>query len=325
MPVSDNNQTCRSFELDVEPKARIFSYELPTGTVHHFNIRAPHNALTIRAYSEVTTHVQDPFIGLQMHEDDSAFYAREGVRQRFYDYLSPTRLVPLTPETDRIAQLARRQAGGPATATFLIALIRLLHRVLEYAPGSTQIDTPIQQVLKQKRGVCQDFTHLMLAICRRQRIPSRYVSGYIYTGHGTKERGWSEEKHLIGGDAMHAWVECLLPDGAWHGFDPTNNLVVNGHYIKVHHAETIAMSRRYVGFITDRPIIVWRRAFRCGWRRKVEKDRGDYSAQSARCGEDRFGRDWGYRYVGAGCARKRTSTGASRELSGSGIRYSVAH
>ncbi|HLH81146.1 MAG TPA: transglutaminase family protein [Chthonomonas sp.] len=235
MPVSDNNQTCRTFELDIEPKARIFSYELPSGTVHHFNIRAPHNALTIRAYSEVTTHIQDPFVGLQMHEDDSEFYAREGVRQRFYDYLSPTPLVPLTPETDRIAQLARRQAGGPATATFLIALIRLLHRVLEYAPGSTRVDTPIQQVLQQKRGVCQDFAHLMLAICRRQRIPSRYVSGYIYTGSGTKESGWSEEKHLIGGDAMHAWVECLLPDGAWHGFDPTNNLVVNGHYIKVHH------------------------------------------------------------------------------------------
>ncbi|HLI48735.1 MAG TPA: transglutaminase family protein [Chthonomonas sp.] len=235
MPVSDNNQTCRTFELDIEPKARVFSYELPSGTVHHFSIRAPHNALTIQAYSQVTTHIQDPFAGLQIHEDDSAFYAREGVRQRFYDYLSPTRLVPLTAETDRIAQLARRQAGGPATATFLIALIRLLHRVLEYAPGSTRIDTPIQQVLQQKRGVCQDFTHLMLAICRRQRIPSRYVSGYVYTGSGTKESGWSEEKHLIGGDAMHAWVECLLPDGAWHGFDPTNNLVVNGHYIKVHH------------------------------------------------------------------------------------------
>jgi transglutaminase-like putative cysteine protease len=76
-------------------------------------------------------------------------------------------------------------------------------------------------------GVCQDFAHLMLSICRRQQIPSRYVSGYLYTGIGGND--------LVSGDASHAWIECLLPGGHWIGFDPTNNLVVNDKYIKVQH------------------------------------------------------------------------------------------
>ena len=81
------------------------------------------------------------------------------------------------------------------------------------------------------------FTDLMLAICRRQGIPARYVSGYLYTGdddpHHPSED--PEAPHgLISGNAMHAWVECLLPDNRWHGFDPTNNLLTNDYYIKVH-------------------------------------------------------------------------------------------
>ena len=64
----------------------------------------------------------------------------------------------------------------------------------------------------------------MLAVCRNQGIPARYVSGYLYTGHNG----------LVSNDATHAWVECLLPDGHWHGFDPTNDMVVNDAYIRTH-------------------------------------------------------------------------------------------
>ncbi len=252
MPVTDESQVCLDFRLDVRPYARMFAYDLPCGRVHHFNLREPHAALAIRAESLVVTHERDAFASLQLVEDDFGFYKRDYVRRKNWEYLAPTARVPLDPETDRIAAVATRQAG-PSTASFLVALTRLLHRVMDYAPGTTHVNTPLREVLENQRGVCQDFSHLMLAVCRRREIPCRYVSGYIYTRNAEDAEGTSgnmldqnasqwhdvndeivQTSTLIGGDAMHAWVECLMPDGTWHGFDPTNNLVVDSHYVKVH-------------------------------------------------------------------------------------------
>ena len=96
-------------------------------------------------------------------------------------FLTPTERVPFVEETERIALVAQKQSSGSA-ASFLIALTRLLHRVFTYAPGATNVNTSIVQVLEQKQGVCQDFAHLMLAVCRKRGIPARYISGYLYTG-----------------------------------------------------------------------------------------------------------------------------------------------
>lgn len=236
MPQSDSTQTCLDFRLHVTPPARISAYDLPSGRVHNFDVRPPHSELVITAEALVVTHHTDPFASLQLVEDDSGFYAREDVRQRYAEYLLPTQRVPLDPETDRIAVVAQRQAGV-GTASFLIALTRLLHRVFDYAPGATNVNTPIREVLENRQGVCQDFAHLMLAICRRQGIPSRYISGYLYTGDPAPDSEEAEERHtgrLVSGNATHAWVECLMPDGKWCGFDPTNNMVTNHYYVKIH-------------------------------------------------------------------------------------------
>jgi transglutaminase-like putative cysteine protease len=133
---------------------------------------------------------------------------------------------------DALAETARANADGPTTAHFLIALTALIHQEFPYAPGETSVDTTLSEVLALRRGVCQDTAHLFLAVARRVGIPSRYISGYLYTGNG-----------LTSGDRMHAWVECLLPDAyrltspapwLWRGFDPTNNIVAGKSYVKVH-------------------------------------------------------------------------------------------
>jgi transglutaminase-like putative cysteine protease len=255
MPLSDEDQICLDFRLSTSPPAHLFAYDLASGRVHHFDLQMPHSELTIHAESLVVTHRHDPFAGLPLTGEDDEFYTREAVRQNYAEYLAPTFRVQLHPETDRIASVARRQ-GSVGTASFLIALTRLLNRVLAYIPGSTNVNSTIQQVLEQKQGVCQDFAHLMLAICRRQGIPARYVSGYLYTGErpltpagsqstvADSEAGESAASEtsppegsggLVSGDAMHAWIECLLPDNRWYGFDPTNNLLTNDAYIKVHY------------------------------------------------------------------------------------------
>jgi len=275
MPLSDADQTCLDFRLTISPTARVFAYDLPVGRVHHFNVRERHLELKISAESLVVTQSSNPFAQLQLVTDDTDFYARPDVRQKYYEYLQPTRRVPFASETDRIATVARKQAGI-GTASMLIALTRLLHRAFSYSPGSTTVNTSLQQVLENKQGVCQDFAHLMLSVCRKQGIPARYVSGYLYTGEqepssasetntgrraddqhsggsseGSSPNGMNngmssavasatssredEAKGLVSGNAMHAWVECLMPDERWSGFDPTNNMVTNDFYVKVHH------------------------------------------------------------------------------------------
>ena len=247
MPLSDGDQTCLDFRLTTQPATPVFEYDLPTGRVHHFGVRSSHRELAIMAESLVVTHRHDPFGGLNLTEDDSAFYRQATVRERYGEYLAPTERVLLHPETERIAVVAHKQADA-GSASFLIALTRLLYRVIAYAPGATTVNSSIHEVLEHKSGVCQDFAHLMLAVCRRQHIPARYVSGYLYTGERAEDYpvtelpedsdddkpAYSLRTSPTGGDAMHAWVECLLPDGKWHGFDPTNNLLTNQNYVKVH-------------------------------------------------------------------------------------------
>jgi transglutaminase-like putative cysteine protease len=92
----------------------------------------------------------------------------------------------------------------------------------------TDVTTSIEQIVAGRQGVCQDFAHLLLGMCRAIGIPSRYASGYIVerdqSGAGTPSRG-------VG--ASHAWVEAFTPTHGWRGFDPTNNLVANDYYVKI--------------------------------------------------------------------------------------------
>lgn len=90
----------------------------------------------------------------------------------------------------------------------------------------TDIDTDLSHILEIKQGVCQDFTHLFIAIAKQFGIPSRYVSGYLHQGNG-----------YFGDSQMHAWVECCLPETGWIGFDPTNNLIAAENHIKVAHGK----------------------------------------------------------------------------------------
>ena len=90
----------------------------------------------------------------------------------------------------------------------------------------TDIDTDLSHILEIKQGVCQDFTHLFIAIAKQFGIPSRYVSGYLHQGNG-----------YFGDSQMHAWVECCIPESGWIGFDPTNNLIAAENHIKVAHGK----------------------------------------------------------------------------------------
>jgi transglutaminase-like putative cysteine protease len=107
------------------------------------------------------------------------------------------------------------------------SLKKKIHSTFEFKPGYTTVNTPVETVIKIKKGVCQDLAHLMIACFRNMQIPAQYVSGYIETLPAPgKER-------LVGADASHAWVAVFFPGIGWVEFDPTNNLVPSHQHIIV--------------------------------------------------------------------------------------------
>jgi transglutaminase-like putative cysteine protease len=111
------------------------------------------------------------------------------------------------------------------------ALMGKLHRELKYAPGETAVGTPVREVLKNRRGVCQDFAHLMIACLRSRGLAARYVSGYLRAG--PVRRAASKPSLAIGSGASHAWVAVYTPPFGWLEFDPTNNAFVSTDHIAV--------------------------------------------------------------------------------------------
>jgi transglutaminase-like putative cysteine protease len=107
-------------------------------------------------------------------------------------------------------------------------LTRRIHSDFKYLPKSTSIDVPLVDVLRNRRGVCQDFAHVMIGVLRSMRLSARYVSGYVRPA-----------PKVQGAQASHAWVAIFVPGSGWVGFDPTNNVTVAGSHV------TLAWGRDY--------------------------------------------------------------------------------
>ncbi len=105
-----------------------------------------------------------------------------------------------------------------------MAFMNWIHREFLYAAGTTSVSTHLEEAFQLRRGVCQDFTHVMLGLCRSVGIPARYASGYLYNG---------PRDTLVGAQASHAWCEVYLPEIGWIGFDPTNNNLADERYVKI--------------------------------------------------------------------------------------------
>lgn len=135
-------------------------------------------------------------------------------------------------------------APGKPIASCALALSNKLHRTLTYTPGGTTIDTPLLKVLEERRGVCQDYAHLMIACLRARGLPARYVSGYLRT---TPVEGTPK---LVGADASHAWVSVYAPPFGWIDLDPTNGILVGKDHI------TLAWGRDFGDVSPLRGVIV---------------------------------------------------------------------
>jgi transglutaminase-like putative cysteine protease len=222
-PRSTDYQQCSIFRLQVRPQARLYTYtDDQQNTVHHFTQPGVHQQLAIVAESEVLVHERPPLPAMLPADAwdriDAALASGE-----HWDMLAPSEF---TAPTARLAQLAR-ELGVARHADPLTALLEInhkLHRAIAYDAASTNVDSPIDEALEHRRGVCQDYAHIMLALVRNElRIPCRYVSGYLFHSRAdTSADG-----------ASHAWLDVLLPELGWVGFDPTNDMVVGERHIEV--------------------------------------------------------------------------------------------
>ncbi len=196
--------------------------------VDSFGLRLPHVALEVVAEASVETF-QRPLLTVAPHLDA---FRETGLRDQYWEYLQPS---PHTAWGAGVEGEARRQRD--LIGDDLISLVLALHRVtgarLTYAKGATDVGTPVEEVLAQGKGVCQDYAHVAVALCRSQGIPARYVSGYLFT------RDDSAGSDVIDGDLVtvqtHAWFEAAIPGFGWLALDPTNQQEVGLRHVKIGH------------------------------------------------------------------------------------------
>jgi transglutaminase-like putative cysteine protease len=225
-PRSEANQRCLSFHLDVNPAANITQYyDFAGNTVHHFDIAGSHTQVKVTAQSTVEVQpVPTPRISDAGDWDDlDALTASDD----HWEMLLPSQFAHSGETLEQLAkELKCERRANPLE--MLSELNEGVYRLFAYVPNSTKVDSPIEEALGTRQGVCQDFAHIMTALVRSLHIPCRYVSGYLF--HRAVE-GEEKDRSLEG--ASHAWVEALVPRLGWVAFDPTNNLMGADRHIRV--------------------------------------------------------------------------------------------
>jgi transglutaminase-like putative cysteine protease len=244
-PRSDSNQRCLTFSLSVSPRCRVFSYrDHLSNNVHHFDIPGQHGQLVVIAESLVE---YQPLADIPSFLAPCAWQELDAMVSEgdYWEMLLPSEFACPTPALEKLArELDVRRRDDPML--LLRELNNRLYDYFSYSPRTTRVDSPIDEAIASRQGVCQDFAHIMITLVRQLGIPCRYVSGYLYHGKGDRDRSIS--------DATHAWVEALLPNLGWVGFDPTNALVAGDRHIRT------ALGRDYSDVPPTRGIFLGRTA-----------------------------------------------------------------
>jgi transglutaminase-like putative cysteine protease len=223
-PRSDGDQRCLSFSLDIDPAANIMQYRDFTGnTVHHFDIAGTHKLVKVTAQSAVD--VQSVLAPRAIDSGDWADLDALVAGNDYWEMLLPSHFAHSNAPLEHLAEeLGGDRRGNPLT--LVTELNEAIYNLFAYVPNSTKVDSPIEEALRARQGVCQDFAHIMIALVRRLNVPCRYVSGYMF------HRDETERDRSLEG-ASHAWAEALIPGLGWVAFDPTNNLVGGDRHIRV--------------------------------------------------------------------------------------------
>jgi transglutaminase-like putative cysteine protease len=221
-PFSDVEQYCTHFELSSVPRAKMFSYADRFGNrVHHFSVIPEHPMLVISSRSTVVTARSGDAAAASAEASRRALLA-DAKLVAFYDFLQPSPLVEFGPDLTALSNDIG-EPGEDLLAWYLHAGTYIKEH-FEYVKRATNVRTTVAESVRLRAGVCQDFAHVLIALCRNNAIPARYVSGYIFSG---------QPDSVLGAEASHAWCEAYLPPLGWVGYDPTNAKLVNDYFVKI--------------------------------------------------------------------------------------------
>ncbi len=236
-PRDSGKQRCLWHELKISPapRAQKDSVDYFGNHMAYFSLEESHNQLTIDAHSEVEVDgkpLGNLSEGMSWEQARQALVGAadlESLLAREYSFDSP--YVARSASLEAYARPSFA-AGRPLLECVLDLTLRI-RRDFKFLPGSTKVGTPVADVLRTRRGVCQDFAQLQIGCLRSMGLAARYVSGYLVTiPPPGKER-------LVGADVSHAWVSAYAPGRGWVDFDPTNGVMPSDGHV------TIAWARDY--------------------------------------------------------------------------------
>lgn len=220
LPLNDADQTVQSASLLIQPAPteRLDRLDFFGNQVTEFSFRAPHDGVRLTMQARVSRSAPPPAIAASARMADLPQLlkqCRDVGSQSPLHCLSASLRVPLDPALTRFARAQVRP--GHSVADTVLAVGQALHDHMEFDAAATTVDTPAAEAFAQARGVCQDFSHIMIAGLRGIGIPAGYVSGFLRT------QPPPGKPRLEGADAMHAWVRAWCgPALGWLEFDPTN-------------------------------------------------------------------------------------------------------
>ena len=250
-PPCNAAQTVLKHHLDISPQPSFQSASVDVygNRCSFFSLQGNHEQLSVTAHSTVDTHpcAQQPSCHAAWEQVKNMFRYRAGT-----PYNSAWEFLFASPYVPRDAAFA--DFAGPSFTPGLplldaaTNLMTRIHQAMAYDGDSTDVNTPALTALKQGKGVCQDFAHIMVACCRAMGLPARYVSGYMLTQPAPGQ------PRLIGCDASHAWASVYCPGdngdaGQWVDFDPTNNRAPGEDYV------TLAIGRDFLDVSPLRGVI----------------------------------------------------------------------
>lgn len=218
VPRQEQDQHRLSFALAIGPATQPSSYfDWQGNTVHTFTISKFHKQITIVATSVVET--DRPRTQVEKFADT---WPIQSTDYSYYDYLHFGGPIIDSPQLRELLSILNPMPGD-SLGELSLRTLYLIAEKFEYMKGITSSASPITELLETSKGVCQDFTHLMIGLARAMRIPARYVSGLIHPD-AERFRGFTQ---------THAWCELYFPSAGWVGFDATNNCIVGANFVKV--------------------------------------------------------------------------------------------
>lgn len=226
-PVSGSTQTCLDFDLAIDPPATVITFRDYYGNiVHDFGVPYLHDHLTIEATSDVVTFAAaDQYLsGPREGEADgspalSALASDPSFADEWAEFLTPSAYITLEQSTGDLARALLAEDAGATAYDFAQRAAAYIHQTFTYQVGATTVRSTVADLIAGGSGVCQDYAHLMIELCRHVGLPARYVSGYL--------------GDVAASTASHAWAEVLAPPYGWLGIDPTVGARCTGRHVKL--------------------------------------------------------------------------------------------